>query len=312
MMKQISKINIMTIFLITIIITGCDGLPTTNDEVFQGSKAIDMKFIVNAPPAEVYENSRFRVGIDLTNIGAKYNAVGFLLLGFESEYLEMIEGPDFNYGNIYEFDLVGRTLDNPYGESKKVFFDFQSKEVDRMTTHHKTNIFASACYAYKTSHSTSVCVDTDIYNEKESEKTCQVKDMSFSNQGAPVAITKIEYDIFPQGENLIIPTFKIHVKNIGSGKVIDKDSIHKACSSESITKKEDFDIIQITAKLGTDELECSPTPLHLEQNNDYVRCNLPSGISRNFVTYSSTLNVELTYGYMENIAREVDIKKIIE
>jgi len=304
----------LTVFLI-ILITSCgssDPAPRYRSDLYKGSVAIDMNFLVNAPPSELYENSPFRVGVHLKNSGAGHDTNGILLIGYEEDYIEFGEDSRYYTQNRVDFNLEGRTLQNLYGQDEKFLFELSTKDVDRMTTHHESNIYVTACYDFMTFATVEVCIDTDIYNERDNEKVCRVSDTLLKDQGAPVAIKRIEHEMLPDGLDLIKPTFKIYVQNVGSGKVINENSVEKACSSETLSKDEDMDIIDIEVKMGGVSLECAPLPLHLQRNNDFVRCWHPDGINTNFVTFQSFLEIKLSYGYMETISRNIDIKRIIE
>lgn len=297
------------LFILLILLSACDPsekLPSTNDEVFRGSDGLNMNFIVNAPPPEIYPNQQFRTGITIRNLGAKYAADGYLLIGYEEDYMTLAQE------NIQSIYLEGRTLANIYGEEEKYFFDFESKNVDDQSTHHRSTIFATTCYGFKTDAAAQICVDTDIYNEKQGQKICSAQDISLNDQGAPVAIKKIEQDMLPMGDDKVKPIFKIYIKNVGDGQVVARNSIAKACSSEPLSRQDDIGVVTVDVKLGTTPLTCSPIPMHLERDTDYVRCWLEEGISTNFITYQSFLQIHLEYGYMTTRSRDVDIRRVID
>jgi len=306
--KKMNKLtHILILITITLILSSCSGggdnnLPVSNKDIFKGTEGLKMIFLTNAPPEEVYEYKDFRVGISIRNAGAEHRTSGQLLIGYEQDYMELTGS------NSKSINLEGRSLTNIYGDEDKYFFDFSSKKVDDMTTHHDSTIYATLCYDYKTEAAVDICIDTDIYNEKQSEKICRVEDKSLSSQGAPVAIKKVTQDIVPMGNNKVRPIFKIYVSNVGNGMVVKKSSLQSACSSNSLERMKDIGIIDFTAKIGDDMLKCEPAPLRLEYDEDFIRCELEDGIDTNFITYQSLLKIEMTYGYTFTISQNVDIK----
>jgi len=300
------KKTILSIITIIFLLSACagqgDNLPLTNKDIFKGTDGIKINFLDNAPPTDIYEEKNFRVGLSVRNAGASFTAVGDILIGYESDYMTL------DGAKTQSINLEGRSLHNIYGEEEKYFFDFTSGTVDEMTTHHLSNIYATACYLFQTIASTAVCVDTDIYDEKQSDKVCTSKDHSLSSQGGPVAVKKIEYDMIPIGDNEVKPVFKIWVQNVGNGMVIEKNSISEACSSSSLTREDDLGIISVNVELGDQRLDCSPIPMKLQKDQDYVRCELTEGISTDFITYQSILKITLDYGYTFTVSKSIDIK----
>jgi len=158
---------IFSILLMIFILTSCGGASRSvqsREDIFKGSDALVLNFLLNAPPSQVYEESPFRVAVDIKNNGANYDADGVLLIGYEEDYM-LLEQNRRKYINIR-----GRSIENPFGEDEKFIFDFTSKVVDRLSTHHESVIFATACYEFKTFATSAVCIDTDLYDEREGEK----------------------------------------------------------------------------------------------------------------------------------------------
>ncbi|MBI2142058.1 hypothetical protein HYU15_01035, partial [Candidatus Woesearchaeota archaeon] len=143
-----------------------------------------------------------------------------------------------------------------------------------------------------------------------------------SGQGAPVAVTKIEPKIFPEGSGekiaFVKPQFVISVKNSGNGEVLNPSAdMGSACSSELAADKSSesfkriWNVVDVKATLSGKELDCSPVPLRLRGKEDFVRCSVKDGdkINADMPGYVAALTVDLSYGYTSTIAKEVTIRR---
>jgi len=310
--------KIILIIITLLLITGCGkfkgGGPSTTisaSDIHKGSEGIKMEFINGAPPEEVNENVGFYVSVLLQNKGAFDIKDSYLLLGVEKDYTES-EGESKNY------DLDGKSIQNPVGEQKVIDFKITSKEIDKQSEQHKTSLFLTTCYEYQTEAIEEVCIDPDFYSIVPIEKSCEVKDISLTDQGAPVAVTKIEQKILQDiDKDVIKPSFTIYINNKGNGEVIDKDKITDVCSSVGVDYKT-WNTIYVEAFLYDKQLDCKPKKegeeskigyLRLKSKEDFVKCTDEDGIEKDRATYKTPLKIKLSYGYTETISKEIIIKK---
>jgi hypothetical protein len=284
----------------------------TDIDIYKGSEGLLMQFLENAPPDELYEDSPFKVILKLENKGATDIVKGYLSLGIEKDYMEL---RSFNF--VRTFKLKGKSLQIPKGDQRVEEFSIKTKNLEPQSEVHTSNIIITACYDYTTFFSPSVCVDTDIYKENPVKKTCEVKDISASNQGAPVAITLIEEKILPKESNIVIPYFMIKISNVGNGEIIDINKVRAACSSGSF-EHASWNHVYVNAFLGNQQLTCKPSKgdiktgyVKIKDNEGIVRCVLEEGISTNFASYITTLRINISYGYTFTLSKEILIKKII-
>jgi len=325
------KIKRTTIGLfILLIIIGCKGSkdtnPVTKEESYTGTDALVFNFLKNAPPNQVYastdtERSQFNIGVDLENKGASNIEDGFLTLILENDYMAIDDWPNtekvsYSGGNQAAFSIEGRSLTNPAGGKDITTIKVNARKFpEQMSETHKSSILLATCYKYQTNVYENVCIDTDVYDLKNLDKACKVKDLSLNSQGAPVSVTKVEVEMLPhESDTKIKPFFTIYVENKGKGEVIRPDLtvIENACSSESLKIQEnDLNVVNIKAYLSGKEfeLDCNPQYIKLRDKKGYVRCNLKEGKEKKYGTYESPLIIDLYYGYMETIAKEVEIKK---
>ncbi|MBU3941992.1 MAG: hypothetical protein KKF74_03700 [Nanoarchaeota archaeon] len=307
--NKIIKIILPVIIILVLFISGCIQNPfvttTTQDDFRTGSQGILMEFLTNAPPSEIYEEYPFQIGVILKNTGAYDTKNGFISFTIEEDYMELMNQ---NQETI-SFSLKGKSVSLPTGDQLIKTVKANTKKIDEQSEKHESTILVSTCYQYQTKKDITICIDTDVYDLKKMQKVCLVKDITLTPQGAPVAITKIESEMLPaEDDNLIKPAFKIQIKNVGNGEVIDKDKISDICSSEPVDYKE-LNIVDIKVMLSNEELECKPEPLKLKDNEDEVRCILEKGISKDKATYTSPLTIELNYGYTYSISKKIIIKK---
>ncbi len=279
--------------------------PTTQDDFRTGRQGILMEFLTNAPPSETYEDYPFQIGVILKNVGAYDIKNGFISFTIEEDYMELMNQNE----GVSRFSLKGKSVSLPTGDQLIKIIKAKTKKIDEQSEKHESAILANVCYQYQTKKDITTCIDTDIYNLKKMQKVCLVRDITLTPQGAPVAITKIESEMLPaEDDNLIKPAFKIQIKNVGNGEVIDKDKISDVCSSEPLEHKE-LNIVDVKVMLSNEELECKPEPLKLKYDGDEIRCIFEKGIPKEMATYTSPLTIELNYGYTYSISKKVIIKK---
>jgi len=310
----------LVIITVIVLFSGCARQTSKGIDIniHTGTRGLEMEFLKNAPPTQVPEGSTFIVGVVLKNRGASDIHRGVLALGIEDDYVQV----DSWRGNIIKssyndrlvwFDLEGKTRFNPMGEQLPVQVQLISDYLDKQTETYTTTILLTACYQYKTLFNDEVCIDTDIYDTTKEEKVCTVKDKVYGSQGAPVAITKVETRIVPHSdyEDVLIPEFVITIHNRGIGDVIRPSVYEAACTSSSLSH-DDLNVVRVEATLSGRRLKCSPSELKLKENGqNKVRCTLTTGIDKEMTSYLAPLVVELDYGYMFTISRDVEIRRTV-
>ena len=179
--------------LCMVFISGCGSFssnkgPISGVNVHTGTSALEMEFLRDSPPRDVYEDQIFKAAILLKNDGAYDINEGYLLVGLEGDYMELL----YEYDKKINLQLDGRSVEKSVGDEKVEEFVIKAKKIDPQTEMHESSMYFTSCYKYRTEMSETVCIDPDVYNIKPIEKACEVKSISLSSQGAPVAITKIE------------------------------------------------------------------------------------------------------------------------
>ncbi len=309
-MKQNKNTGIILLVIITLVffLSGCIGPfnlqnPANQDEFRKGNDGILINFLDNAPPSETYEDYPFSIGLMLKNAGAYDTNGGIISFTVEEDYIDLLDNNDIR------FNLKGKSLALPIGDQKTEVIRAKAKKISGQSEMHTSKILTSICYPYQTKKSVDVCIDTDIYNIKNIQKVCNVKDITLTTQGAPVAITKIESEMLSsEDENIVKPSFEIYVKNVGDGIAFAKEKVNDACSSAPL-KYEELNAVEIKVMMSGEELQCREKILKLKENKDSVRCVFEKGISTEKFVYTTPLTIELNYGYSTSISKDILIKK---
>ncbi|MBI2656990.1 hypothetical protein HYX03_04585 [Candidatus Woesearchaeota archaeon] len=180
---------------------------------------------------------------------------------------------------------------------------------------------ATACYPYETVAGPSVCIDPNPYSTIKEKKVCEVQNIALSNQGAPVAITKIDEEAFATKTQ-----FKITIRNVGNGDVLTTYAAYNKCDpygQESQTKiqREDVDRVRIlSVKISNNPLTCGPFVdgnvkdtsgnIRIINGEGFVICELPSSAYSNKISaYTTPLSIRLSYGYRNTAEKKILIKK---
>jgi len=120
------KYKILLIIILTIVLfsIGCvrrpPGLEPEVIEYHKGTKGLEMSFIKNAPPAEVWEGNEFAIGLELENKGAYPIEEGYIVIsGFIPDYIEVTPLEQ-------TIDLQGKSPGYPEGDYKIINFQAKS------------------------------------------------------------------------------------------------------------------------------------------------------------------------------------------
>lgn len=357
-MVRINKNLVLALFVLVILIVGCR--PPTSSSTGEGSiyrkgtGGLVINFLSGAPPSKMFVDSPYTVeipiSIEVWNKGAypgltedegrmqlwktdKDDDVIFIS-GFDHNLITdwNVDGNSAELiGGKYPYVLLedkvevleGKNINNPEGGYDLLEFigalDLGSIYIDK----YNPSFLVTACYDYKTKAEPNVCIDPRPFSAVNERKACEIKDISLTNQGAPVAITKVEVQALSNSMQ-----FRIHFKNVGKGSVIATDVL-KRCSGKDgkgNLKKSDMDLVKvIKVEVGDMPLECGK-PVSVrgyegQQHKGYARlvngqgfvvCNLDNYKDDVDSAYTTPLYVELAYGYKETILKTVEIIKVPE
>ena len=276
-----------------------------------------MDILRESIPEKVFENEQFNMVVKLTNFGAMPVSAGdgIFLLTPEDDYVEIVQGnnPENN------FDLEGKETFRNIDDFEILEYTLGVKTLDPESTVHESKIMATLCYDYITSAFVDVCIDTNAYNARPTDKVCSAEPIAISGgQGGPVGITRIEPTMLSSDDN-IRPQFKIYFRNFDKGSVVQYGSISTVCSSSSPNINV-YNILELSdlrfSDYGRESFDCVPTingqsyVAKLEDEEDFIICTLNSGIPKTTPSFTTPLFVELRYGYTYSDSVGISIRKL--
>ena len=317
-------------------LTGKKGTTTSSkskksvEDIRVGTQGIVVSFLPNNPPdrlvvEEGAENS-IKVVLQVNNKGAYPQPDEGPKRGAAPDPAKLyLSGYDQNIITFPQREvdlstkaLEGRSTINPNGGIDFVNFEGKVQAEVLNVERYEPILLATACYYYNTIASPQVCIDTDPYSEVSTKKVCQVSDISLSNQGAPIAVTKIAEEALATKTQ-----FRITIKNIGGGDAVKITSEQK-CDPLGTEKmqREDIDKVYVVGvSLGNKQLNCGPFAegviksvsgfvrlINGEGNLicEFPRQDYPQGAN---TAYTTPLKIHLGYTYRTTIERKVLIKK---
>ncbi|MBI2545550.1 hypothetical protein HYV81_00020 [Candidatus Woesearchaeota archaeon] len=296
---------------------------------------LEIKFLDNAPPAELYysKDAQFPIGLQIQNKGAE-RAYGVIALNFGGHVTlaDTINAQkDDRDANLFKIAgsegsfLEGKRSQNPNGDLQVFTLTAAPSALNPQSEQFKSTVIATACYDYQTEFTPEVCIDTDVYNQKQLGKACKVQDVTSSGQGAPVVVERVEVQMLPK-EKGVAPQFTITLKNSGNGEVIRREKYREVCSQRVADTSVIFNLAYVYAQLADKDLECYPKkeqvlPLEPAAGEDaiygYARfkdkastvvCRYNGVISKPEGSYVSKLRIVVYYGYTFSVSKDITIK----
>lgn len=212
---------------------------------------------------------------------------------------------------------------NPLGGVDTAEFDGRIIADNILIDSYNPTILVTACYPYFTKSTPTVCIDPEPFDTRQ-EKVCNIGSQTVPNQGAPIAVTKIEQEAAAGKIQ-----FKITIRNVGKGDVIwDKDGVSKLvpllsrCNPNEGGRlgRKDFDRVQLEkVKIGDvdlfDNRKCAPFAdgtnniVRLFEGEGFVICtyDVPDTVQS---AYTTPIDIELRYAYRSTISKPIQIKKL--
>ncbi|HLC80436.1 MAG TPA: hypothetical protein VJG31_01555 [Candidatus Nanoarchaeia archaeon] len=262
-----TKHCLIIVIILLFFLTACGSSPNTTANFKTGYKGVVVTPIKNAPPKEIYSGSDIKLGIRLENLGAYEATNGKIQLsGFDKAYLSF-----FKTEETLE-TMEGRSAVNYIGSLDFKEFEGKVSLPEGIKEHlERFNIVTS--YDYITELNYDACINPDMYGLTAGKDACKIKDTaSFSGQGSPLAIEKVDEIIFPGNKPRV--EFRLHLKNKDKGKITG--------------------LVIEEGRLGNQMILCSPMELDLEKGEDLVVCQAPL---QNQDVYTTTLFVKAAFSY---------------
>jgi hypothetical protein len=294
----------ITLILSIFLMAGCGSMNNSRDtrviDFRTGSRALDMQ-IVHGASQKIYEDEELSVLLELHNRGTGDITNGLLFVkGYDPRYL-----PNLHIEPSPVLNLEGKDDFDPTGE-----LSFTYEIVDRSVKapRHKEilpqTLQVVACYPYSSHGSYPVCIDPDPHNRRIDNKICYGTEVSPGAQGHPVAVTAIEEKV---NRNDI--RFNLRISNVGDGIVYNRRVSPEACAFD--LQRTDLDMVHIRkVEFSGKTLRCEPSnPVRLINGGALVSCVCENCLNLDQGAYRTVLNVEMEYGYRNDIQTQVEILK---
>jgi len=268
--------------------------------VRSGTQGVEMQFVQNLPPRQMYETGDLVTLIELRNKGSHdlgrepFQQCFVHFGGFDKNIIRGVEERQ-TCG-----DLPGKSAFLQDGGFTSIEFTSRGITLPADTDKYVPPLVATVCYEYKTIATPQVCVDPNFFEITSEQKACIVRDAAVSGgQAAPVAVTAVNVDM--AGPTAI---FTIDISNVGGGRVISPRTPLTKCPKLDYN---DFDEVQFSVELPSGQFfKCAPETQLVRLTNGRGRfvCQFKIG---NTPAYQTPLRVELNYNYMNTVRRDVEI-----
>ena len=265
-----------------------------------------MTLLKNAPPPEVWNDTSFKIAMEIRNLGVTdINDATIAVSSCKAVSFSDLAGePHSAYIDNIEVEGVSRF--QPGGGFWIGDFTLHAGGRDD-----ECLIQTELCYTYETNADPEVCIDPDPYNIKEN-KVCQIENVNLGEQGAPVVVSKVEPSGMVSDDNMNVQ-FKIFVRNVGDGQVTKNTAVlWDICGEDKFTYS-DLELIKVTAKVHDKNLECGADSIEGEitmtdkNELNYVICT--GELETPNSEYVTPLTINLKYGY---VVTKYDIIKVKE
>ncbi len=345
----------MAALLLAISVTGCDKIEgkgkKESTEFVRGPEGLVMEFVPNYPqdkfivrkPKPDEEGEPISVLIEVRNKGTYppedkpddnvneniYFGLGALhLSGFDTSIIQMkkLSQRIGQTNGDFIMYLPAASSVNPLGSIDTAEFDGIISTDNILIDSYNPTILVTACYPYFTKSTPTICIDPEPFDTRQ-EKVCTIGSQTVPNQGAPVAVTRIDQEAAAGKIQ-----FKITIKNVGNGDVIwDKDGLIGLGGDTGLLNRcdpnqggrldrKDFDRVQLEkVKIGDKNLfadgKCAPFAdgtnniVRLFNGEGFVICtyDVPGTVQS---AYTTPIDIELRYAYRSTISKPIQIKKL--
>jgi len=303
---------IFILLLVTIGITSCSYSPNSGEtatdtasilkQVQTGIQGVDIKFVTDYPPTNIYDTTEFLAIAEVWNLGTYDLAPGACFLELTGYDKNIMKGIYSRKNCISSGNLEGKKSYNLKGSFNQIEFKSSSIALPTGVNLYEPNLNLIACYEYQNTASPLVCVENSLYQVASQQKSCTVKDVSLSGQGGPVGVSYVNVEM--AGSKAI---FEITIKNFGTGRVISPLTSLSNCPNT--LEYSDFDKVGYSVTLsGGSLISCKPKDgyVRLVNNVGKIICSFNIG---NTQSYETPLMIDLDYNYMQSLRKTVKIVK---
>lgn len=294
------NIKTILVFVTVILLSGCIGDTTVETQDTLINDGIDVKILDNSLADSYYEGDPFNIEVQIDNIGdyaIPENSFYLTLTGFNpTSFGKTTE--DLKLSNSASLDSIFDTNNQSIISGTEFMSYSDLCHINDLIDPYNLNMKFYSCYPYQTEIKSTVC-----FGEHRSDlnEICTVNEAKeFTNSRSPVQATSLS-EVYVGNDEY---RFMIDFRNLGSGDVIDSQSV-ESCTSLSSNSLSSMSIISI--KLDGEEL-INDERLEMELPNDKDKVRITNNEASVYfkikdlesTDYVSDLQVVLNYGYKKS------------
>ena len=276
--------------------------------VQMGTKGIEVTQIPNYPPHTIYDQNELVALIEVRNRGNHDLAPSDCFLQITGMDPGIVGG-DFTRPKSCATGLdvlEGKNVYNTEGGFNQVEFRSTNIQLPDQVYEYSPKYKITTCYNYVTTANPQICVDPIFYQISSQQKSCTPKNVALSGgQGAPVGVSYVDVKMIGNQQAV----FEINVVNSGGGLVVSPDSLLQNCDENSITYNDANKVrFNVEIKSGGAALNCKPRDnfIRLVNNQGKIVC---TASIRSGAAYETPLSIELSYGYIQSVQKQLRIVK---
>lgn len=320
-------ISFFALMVLAVFITGCEGTTRTSSDAFVGgTEAVKLSFMPGSPPETIVDGgqSSFTIAVKIENVGEhdiKQSDKGYVKVkGLEPG----------SYGNtknfltdITDIDGARKNFDGSVRNGLMSTVDFGTLSYkNTIVGDLQQQIYAEACYNYKTKMATQICVKQDAQQSLNDERICEVEgEKNPQNSGAPVHITSVKESFAGNGKIGLILT----ISHVGTGDGPFKDTLSVCNDVETNNDKNKIYVSFSPVRINNKDIYpvCSGLQDKKSDHQGYVKlytdnsnkatttlyCTLDVGTTFEGV-FEVPLEAELSYKYLQHINTNLKIRHV--
>ncbi|MBI5388844.1 hypothetical protein HZB01_00525 [Candidatus Woesearchaeota archaeon] len=271
----------------------------------RGYDGITFKFLENAPPKERFENEFFSIMVELQNRGAYDVQNGIMeIRDYKQTYTTLGDS------NRQEFSLEGRNALAPEGALDRITISAQNTGIPKQSQGYTETFTAMVCYPYKTILVADICLASSPDLKSASPDACNpTYQLTFSGQGAPVAVNGLQYDVLALDKDNAELRFKFQLQNKGKGLIIDPATTE--CDKTMPVSLTSIYFLNYSLGNEKDPITCSPENKKLNVTAEPAEMICSMKIPRTLAKtpFVTPLRMTFEYGYRESRSTAMKIKK---
>lgn len=319
MKKSVGKIALtlaaLTLFLLLI---SCKGIVPAGERpqdtaavlkaVQTGTQGIEIVQVPNYPPDTIYDQNELVALIEVHNRGNHDISPPDCFVQITGMDPNIVGG-DFTHPKSCATGLdvlEGKNVYNTEGGVNQLEFRLTNVQLPDQVYEYNPKYNIVSCYNYITNANPQVCVDPLFYQISSQQKSCTPKNVALGGgQGAPIGVSYVNVNMIGNQQAV----FEINIVNQGGGVVVSPDSLLQNCGSNSITYNDLNKVrFNVEMKSGGVALNCKPRDdfVRLVNNQGKIVC---TASIRSGAAYETPLSIELSYGYIKSVQKQLRIVK---